>query len=94
MQEHIGDFQIPMHHFLIRQLQQPLHDILNDRTRLLLREVPLLAEGTLKIAPVTQLSYDVAIALGVEHLVALEDVGVVELFQDVDLGEKQLLQLF
>lgn len=89
MQEHIGYFQIPVDDILFCEVIQPLEDILDDWFSPVLIEISFLPEPGLQISLVTQFGDDVAIPIAGEDLIAFEDVGVAELFEYIDLREKQ-----
>lgn len=49
-------------------------------------------EFGLQIPAIADLSDDVAVAITTEDFMAFEDIWVVELFQDIDLREKEFFQ--
>jgi hypothetical protein len=57
-------------------------------------EVSLFAKSRLKVTFSAELGDDIAVAVAGENLEAFEDIGVAQLFEDIDLREEQLLQLF
>lgn len=88
MQEHIGYFQIPVDDILFCEVIQSLEDILDDGFSPILIEISFLPQSGLEISLVAQFGDDVAIPVAGEDLIALEDVGVAELFEYIDLREK------
>ena len=93
VQEDVGDLEIAVDHVLLGEVEEPLEDVADDGLGLVLLEVAVLAQAGLEVALVAELGDDVAIAVAGEDLVALEDVGVAQLLQHVDLREQQFLQL-
>lgn len=77
MQKHIGNLQIAMYDILLREVNQPLKDVLDDGFSPILIKVLLFPQSRLKIALVAQLSYDVAVSIAGEHLVTFQHIGVV-----------------
>lgn len=63
----------------------------NNGQRFLLGQLFSLLERVLKIAFVAEFGDDVAIIGGVVDIVALEDVGMVQFFQGLDLAIQHLL---
>lgn len=61
--------------------------------RLLLRQKPLLLDEHVQVAAVADLGDDEALPLVAEDVVAFQDVGVVDLHEDLELRSVQLLQL-
>lgn len=70
-----------------------LEDVLDDWLSPVLIKVPFFPQPGFEIASIAQLCDDIAIPIAGKDLVALEDVGVIELFEDVNLREEELFKL-
>jgi hypothetical protein len=92
VEEDVGDFEVAMDDVLFRKILKSLEDVPDDGFGLVLVEVSFLAESGLEVALAAEFGDDVAVAVAGEYLVAFEDVGVVQLFEDVDLGEEEFLE--
>ena len=51
------------------------------------------AQFGLEIAAIAYFGDDIAVSMGGEHFEAPQDVGVIELFEDIDFGEEEFFQL-
>jgi hypothetical protein len=88
MQEHVGYFQVPVNHIFFCEVIQSFEDILDDGFSPVLVEVSFLPQSGLEISLVAEFGDNVAVPVAGEDLIALEDVGVAELFEYIDLREK------
>jgi hypothetical protein len=86
MHKDVGHLQIPMHNPLLAQVEQPPIDGPDVRFCITFAHNFVRTQDGLEVAAVTQLSDDITVSVASEHLVTAEDVGVVETFEDVDLG--------
>ena len=82
-----------MHYAHFRQVKQSFENVLDEPFSLFFGEKPLLLDEHIEIASVTNLSDDETLSFIIEYLIALEDIGVVDLHEDVHLLTVQLLQL-
>ena len=78
---------------ILGEIGEPLEDILDEVSRLLLRQEPLLLDEHVQVAPVAHLRDDEALPLVVEDVVAFQHVRVADLHQHLQLRPVQLLQL-
>lgn len=92
MHEDVGALEIAMRDAHLPQIPQPIVEIQYDSIELIFCEGFLPTEPVLEIALVADFGDDVAVAVGEQRLVKLDDVGVVHLLQDADLLEDELLQ--
>lgn len=78
-----------MDNVLFCEVIQSFKDILDDGFSPILIEISFLPESGLEVSLITEFGDDVAIPVAGEDLIAFEDVGVAELFEYIDLREKQ-----
>jgi hypothetical protein len=74
--EDVGNFEVPVDDILLREVLQSFEDVLDDGGRLVLVEVPFLAQTGLEVSLVAELGDDVAVAVAGEDLEAAQDVGM------------------
>lgn len=77
-----------MSHFLLVAVVQSLHHLLENNPGLFLGEVPLVDDFVEELSASAHLSNHVYILLVLKGFVKLDDVGVVELLEDLDLVQK------
>lgn len=77
-----------MDDIILRQIQQPIIDILNNRISLYFIKCLFEFELIFQVTLIAEFGDDVAISVAGEDLVASEYAGMVEFFEDVDLLEK------
>lgn len=92
MDKDVRYFQIAMHYMVLSQVDKPLEDVLYVSLRLELLQIFPASQLALEIALVTKFRYDVTIAIACEDLVASQDIGMVQFFQDIDLREEKFFQ--
>jgi len=93
MHEDVGGFEVAVYDLLAEELAEARCDLPNHRIGLLLSEAAALLQQSLEVTVLTELHDDVEATLGVEHFVELDDVRVLELAEDLDLGVDGLLQV-
>lgn len=71
MKEYVCNFQITMNNIFLWEIEKPWEDVFNNRLCIWLWEVVLSSEFGLEVATITELSYDIAIAIGSKDLEAL-----------------------
>ena len=74
---------------LLSQIEEPFENILDDGKCLLLLELTLLSKARVEVTLSAEFGNYIAVSVAGEDLVAAEDVGVVQLLQYLDLGEKE-----
>jgi hypothetical protein len=94
MHEDVGYFQISMDYILFGEVIQSFEDILDDWFGFVLIEVSLFPQPWLEVALVAEFSDDIAVSIAGEDFIAFEHIGVIQLFQYVNLREKQFFKLF
>jgi hypothetical protein len=94
MHEDVGYFQISMDYIFLCEIIQSFEDILDDGFGLVFIEVSLFPQPGLEVALVAEFGDDIAVSVAGEDFIAFEHIGVIELFEYVNLREKQFLQLF
>lgn len=94
MQKYIGSLEVPVGHSHLPQIPQPLVHIEYQLSQFCLRKRPLLSfDPLLQIPLVAKLSDNIAISIGEERFIELDDIGVTHLLQDADLLEDELLEV-
>ena len=91
MNEDIGYFEVAVDDAACLQIAQPLVDIGYDIAERDRRERGTLLEQGLEVALVTEFSDYVAVTIAGENFVTLKNVWMIELFEDLYLGEEKLL---
>lgn len=82
-----------MHDAILCEIGESLEDVLDEMPCFLLCQEPFFLDEHVEVSAVADLRDDEALALVVEDVVAFQDVRVVDLHQDLQLGSVQLLQL-
>ena len=81
-----------MNYAVVTEVNESSEDCLNKgRCFVFLHEL-FVSELGLQVALVAEFSDDVAVAIAGEDLVALEDVGMIQFFKNLNFGEEELLQ--
>ena len=93
IEKYVCYFKVSVHYAHFRQVKQSFENVLDESFSLFFSEKPLLLDEHVEIASVANLSDDEALSFIIEYLMALEDIGVVDLREDVHLLTVQLLQL-
>lgn len=93
MYEYVSNLHIAMHYVILSEVIQALEDIFYIFLCLLFLQIFFIPQFALKISFIAQFGDDIAISITGKHLVAPEDIGVVELLQDFYLREEQLFKL-
>ncbi len=94
MDEDIRDFEISMNYVFFSQIFKSKVNVSDDGHRLFFAEEFLLADFCFQIAFITEFSNNVAITVTGKDFIALEYVGMVELFEYFNLRKEEFLQLF
>lgn len=94
VQEDIGGLNVPVRDSHLLQVPESVVEVQNNSFDFGLSEVLLLLEALVEVSFIAELSDDVAVAFGEESLVEVEDVGVVQGLQYLDLLVDQFLQSF
>ena len=81
-----------MNYAILGQIQQPLEDTLDVGSCVTFLHSFFELDFRLEIALIAQLSDDVAVVVASEDFQTFQDVGVVDLLQDLDLGKQQFFQ--
>jgi hypothetical protein len=89
----IGNFEIAMDNVLGGQILQSFVHVSDDTMDFGLLQALFSLDFVLQIALIAKLSDDVAVSIARKDLEAAQDVGVVHLFEDFDLGEEEFLKL-
>lgn len=77
-----------MDHIFLCQVIQSLEDIFDYWLCFVLIEVSLFPESRLEVAFIAQLGNYITVPVASEDLMAFEDIGVIEFFEDINLREK------
>lgn len=88
MKKHVSYLQISMDDVFFSQIIQSFEDIFDDWLGFILVEISFLPQSWFQVTFITQLCDDIAISIAGEDLIALEHIGVIKLFEDVNLWEK------
>ena len=91
LQQDVGRLEVAVQESVLRQVDIPHDKLSYDGQRVLLQQFLSLFEQVFEVSLVAKLSDDVAIIGGAEDVVALEDVGVVESLECLDLSLEHLL---
>lgn len=91
MHEDVRTLKIAMSDFHIPQISQTLIQVANDTRHFDLQKRMLVFDCLLQVSFITQLRYDVAIALAHERLIKFQNVRMVHLLKNADLLVNQLL---
>ena len=94
VEEDIGYLEIPVDDILLWEISESLEDIPDDWFCPLLVHFALFPESWLEISLVAELGDYVAVSVAREDFEASEDIGVVQLFEYVDLWEEQFFEFF
>lgn len=80
LQEDIGGLQIAMHNAMLCQVLQPLRDFIDNLTPV---QILMFLGVMLEVSSFAEFSNEVAVVVRELYVDELEDVGVVELLDDV-----------
>ena len=94
MDEDVGDFQVAVYDMLPGQILQSFEYISDEFFGLALFHVALGLELAFQVALIAEFSDDVAIAVTCKDFLAAQHVGVIQFFEDLNLGEEQFLKFF
>ncbi len=75
-----------MNNFLSNKLAKAIHDLVHDFKGLLLLEL-FAFDQLFKVAVLTVFGNDVETIFGTEHVLELDNVGVIEPFEEINLRE-------
>ena len=81
-----------MHDAHFRKVQQPFEDVFDELFGLFFCEEALPLDEHIEIAAIANLSDDEALSFIIEYLIALEDIGMADLHENLHLLSVQLLQ--
>lgn len=85
MEEDVGYFEIPVDDILLREIFKSLEDIPDDGFRPMFVHPPLFPQARLQISLVAELGDYIAVSVAREDFEASEDIGMVQLFEYIDL---------
>ena len=88
VEEDIGYLEIPVDDILLWEISESLEDIPDDWFCPLLVHFALFPESWLEISLVAELGDYVAVSVAREDFEASEDIGVIQLFEYIDLWEE------
>lgn len=88
MEEDVGYFEIPVDDILLREIFKSLEDIPDDGFRPMFVHPPLFPQARLQISLVAELGDYIAVSVAREDFEAPEDIGMVQLFEYIDLWEE------
>lgn len=91
--EDIGNLEVPMHDVIFSEVEEASEDVLDVSFGFWFLDVAAAAEFALEVAFVAEFGDDVAVAIAGENLVAAQDVGMVQLLQDINFGEEKFFKL-
>lgn len=85
VEEDVGYLEVPVDDILLREILESLEDVPDDWFGPVLLHPALLPQARLQVPFAAELGDDVAVPVAREDFEAPEDVGVVELFEYIDL---------
>jgi hypothetical protein len=86
IKEDVGQFEIPVQVAPFCHLDESCYDILHDLEHFLLADSSPLLQEAAQIALIAELSDDEAVGSFPHHVVALKDIGMLDLSQSLDLA--------
>lgn len=84
--EDIGEFKIPMQITSLSHLNETCYDILHNLEHFLLADPSPFLEEAAEIALVAVLSDDEAVGGFADHIIALQDIGMLNFSEGLDLA--------